>query len=54
MKVKVYINDEKHWMQPKTNWQRFVIEEPIHTISVDKNFYVAVFMPTEIKQGPEE
>lgn len=49
MKLKVYINEDVHWLQPDNKWQSVKLESPIHTVSVDQNFYVACFQLTEIK-----
>ena len=49
MKVKVYINEEVHWLNPNNDWQSVKLEKPIHKVSVDQNFYVACFQLTEIK-----
>jgi aminopeptidase N len=47
MKLKVYINGQTHWIQPQQKWQDLGLEEPIRTVSVDPDFYVAAF-PTSI------
>jgi len=49
MKLKVYINEEVHWLNPNNDWQSVKLEKPIHKVSVDQNFYVACFQLTEIK-----
>lgn len=49
MKIKVYINDELHWLQPNKRWQRLSIEKSIKTVNVDKDFYVASFPLIEIE-----
>ena len=43
MKLKVYINGQTHWIQPQQKWQDLGLEEPIRTVEIDQDFYVAVF-----------
>jgi len=56
MKVKVRINGEPRWLDPLQKWQDLGIEEPIKTVKVDKDFYVAELNLTTIesKQGDPE
>jgi hypothetical protein len=48
MKLKVYINEQMHWLEPTLEWQNLSIEKPIHSVNIDQNFYVAFFQLTEI------
>jgi len=48
MKVKVYINDQMHWLEPTLKWQKLNLDEPIRLVNVDQDFYVATFKLTEI------
>ncbi len=49
MKVKVYINGEMQWLTPTLRWQTLQIDSPYKSFEVDKDFYVAVFLSTNIK-----
>ena len=49
MKLKVYINDEMKWLQPGRRWADLKIDQPVSTVVVDEDFYVATFKATEIK-----
>ncbi len=49
MKVKVYLNDKEHWLEPTAKWQNLNSDEVIETVSVDKDFYVATFPVFEMK-----
>ncbi|MBU1013047.1 MAG: M1 family metallopeptidase [Bacteroidetes bacterium] len=48
MKVKVYVNDQMHWLDPTQRWQKMNLEAPIRLVNVDQDFYVATFKVTEI------
>ena len=48
IKIKVYINDQMHWLIPTQRWQKLNLEKPIRLVSVDQDFYVATFKLTEI------
>ena len=50
MKLKVYINEQQHWLEPIQEWQDLSLEKPIHSVKIDQNFYVACFQLTEIKR----
>ena len=39
--VKVYLNGEELWLEPKTNWQAIEAKNTI-SLKVDPNFYVTV------------
>jgi aminopeptidase N len=41
--LKVSINAEEKWINPKTNWQTINTTQAVQTITVDNNFYVALF-----------
>lgn len=49
MKLKVNINGQTHWIEPIQRWQNLSLEEPILTINIDHDFYVAVFPLLEMK-----
>lgn len=49
MKLKVFINGQVRWLEPKQMWQNLKLEEPVSTMKIDENFYVAPFRLTEIK-----
>lgn len=48
MKLKVRINGEAHWLEPKQRWQEMPIDGPVPIIEVDPDFYVAVFPLSEM------
>lgn len=48
MKLKVNINGQAHWIKPSQRWQNKTISDPIRTVEVDPDFYVAVFSVSEI------
>ncbi len=48
MKVKVIVNGQEHWLQPIQKWMDMSLEEPIHTVNVAPDFYVASFLIAEI------
>jgi aminopeptidase N len=48
IKIKVYINDQMHWLVPTQKWQKLNLEKPIRLVNVDQDFYVATFKLTEI------
>ncbi len=48
IKIKVYINDQMHWLSPTQKWQKLKLEKPIRLVEVDQDFYVATFKLTEI------
>jgi len=47
MKLKVYINGQVHWLEPTQKWQNLSQEEPIRSVKVDPDFYVAGFLCSE-------
>ena len=47
MKLKVYINGQMHWLEPTKKWQNLSYEEPILSVKVDRDFYVANFLFSE-------
>jgi aminopeptidase N len=47
MKLKVYINGEMHWISPVQRWQNLSMEEPIQTVDIDRDFYIASFPLSE-------
>ena len=47
MKLKVYLNGKMHWLDPSRKWQNLSLDEPIKTVAVDRDFYVASFLSTE-------
>jgi aminopeptidase N len=49
MKLKVYINGQAHWLVPTQKWQNLSPEEPINSIEVDPDFYVAGFLISDAK-----
>ena len=49
MKLKLTINGQPQWIEPKQKWQTLSPGEPIRIVEVDPNFYVAVFPITEIE-----
>lgn len=49
MKIKVHINEEALWIEPSGRFQRLEFKEPVTTVMVDPDFYVASFCITEIK-----
>lgn len=49
MKLKVYINGEMMWLQPGQRWTTLKLDQPVSSVEVDKDFYVATFKATEIK-----
>ena len=48
MKLKVYLNGKMHWIRPLQNWQNLSLQEPIRTVEIDQDFYVAGFPISEI------
>lgn len=50
MKLKVYLNDQIHWLEVQQNWQKLELTEAIHKVEVDKDFYVASFPLTTISR----
>jgi aminopeptidase N len=48
MKLKVYINDEKMWLEPRQRWTNLKFDKPVSSVVVDRDFYVATFKATEI------
>jgi len=50
MKLKVYINGKSHWLEPSQRWERLELDNTISKVEVDKDFYVATFQLTEIKE----
>ncbi len=49
MKLKVYIDEQMHWLEPRPNWQNLKLEEPIQKVIVDEDFYVTYFLSTNIQ-----
>lgn len=49
MKLKVYINGQTHWIEQLQSWQNLSLEEPILTVNIDHDFYVAVFPLSEME-----
>ena len=49
MKLKVYINGQAHWLVPTQKWQNLSPEEPIQSVEVDPEFYVAGFLISDAK-----
>ena len=49
MKVKVLINGKTQWLEPEKKWQNLTMEEPIKTVEVDKDFYVAGFCVSKVE-----
>ncbi len=49
MKVKVNINGQIHWLEPSQKWQNLTYNEPIRSVEVDPDFYVASFLCSEIQ-----
>lgn len=50
MKLKVNMNNKKIWLEPNQRWQIFETKDSIKSVKVDKNFYVASFLDTQIKK----
>jgi hypothetical protein len=48
MKLKVLVNGEPRWIEPRQDWQNLSAGEGIREVEVDEDFYVAVFPLTEI------
>ena len=48
MKLKVNINEQVQWLEPTQKWQNLSHEELIQSVEVDRDFYVAGFLCTEI------
>lgn len=48
MKLKVALNGQILWLEPVQNWKNLSLAEPIHTVKVDEDFYVASFPCSEI------
>jgi aminopeptidase N len=44
MKLKVKINGQVHWLEPTQKWQNLSQPEPIRSVEVDPDFYVAGFL----------
>jgi aminopeptidase N len=38
--LKIIVNDQEQWINPKTTWQSISTSKPVQKIVVDKNFYV--------------
>jgi aminopeptidase N len=47
MKLKVKINGQVHWLEPTQKWQNLSPKEPIQSVEVDRDFYVANFPISE-------
>ncbi|MCY1720723.1 M1 family metallopeptidase [Prolixibacteraceae bacterium Z1-6] len=47
MPVKVYINGSLTWLNPSQRWITFEAEQPVTSVVVDKDFYVAGFCITK-------
>jgi len=41
--LKAYINGKLEWLQPSQRWTTLAPQQPIRTVEVDKDFYVASF-----------
>ncbi len=50
MKLRVYINGQMHWINPIQKWQNLRLGEPIQTVEIDPDFYVAGFPLSEIEK----
>jgi aminopeptidase N len=48
MKLKVYINEKMVWLVPGQKWQNLKLEDPVLTVKIDQDYYVASFQLTEI------
>jgi hypothetical protein len=53
MKIKVYFNGEMHWLEPTQRWQNLTKKEPIRSVEVDHDFYVASFLCSEIQASDQ-
>jgi len=53
MKLKVHINGQVHWLEPTPKWQNLSHEELIQSVEVDRDFYVASFLCTEIEDDKQ-
>lgn len=53
MKIKVYINGVMHWLEPVQKWQNLIKKEPILSVEVDHDFYVASFLCSEIQASDQ-
>ena len=49
MKLKVYLNGKMYWIQPVQYWKNLSLEEPIRTLEIDHDFYVAGFPISEME-----
>jgi len=49
MKLKVVVNEKEHWLNPSQKWQYLSLEDPIRTVKVDPDFYVASFLILDIE-----
>jgi aminopeptidase N len=47
MKLKVEINGRLIWIEPTQKWQNYQTEEPIRSVKVNPDFYVATFLISE-------
>jgi hypothetical protein len=47
MKLKVRINGQVQWLEPTQRWQNLSPKEPIRSVEVDRDFYVASFLCSE-------
>ncbi|MDB4584471.1 M1 family metallopeptidase [Draconibacterium sp.] len=50
MKLKVFINGQMHWLEPTQRWERLELDDPISSVEVDKDFYVANFKIADLKR----
>jgi aminopeptidase N len=50
MKLKVYINGKLHWLEPTQRWGSLEMSNPIISVEVDKDFYVATFQIADLKK----
>ncbi len=48
MKLKVYINGQPRWIEPLQRWRKLSLDEPIQKVDIDPDFYVAVFLLSEV------
>jgi len=49
MKLKVKINGKVQWLEPTQKWQNLSHEEFIKSVEVDRDFYVASFLVSEVE-----
>jgi len=49
MRLKVYVDGRLRWLEPHQRWQILDVDEDIENVEVDKDFYVASFLITNIQ-----